>query len=63
MRLERQRAWRGGGGRARTVEIPRVTVPTNLRTEIVWADMVNSLSWAAAALIVVQMESFGVVNS
>jgi hypothetical protein len=63
MRLELQRAWRGGGGRARTVEIPRVTVPTNLRTEIVWADMVNSLSRAAAALIVVQMESFGVVNS
>jgi hypothetical protein len=40
-----------------------VTVPTNLRTEIVCADMVYSLQRAAAALIAVQMEGLGVENS
>jgi hypothetical protein len=63
MRLELQGAWRAGGGCARTVEMPRVTVPTNLRTEIVCADMVYSRQRAAAALMAVQVERLGVENS
>jgi hypothetical protein len=58
-----KRAWRGGGGCARTVEMPRLTVPTNLRIEIVRAAIVFTLQCAVAALIVAEMESLGVENS
>jgi hypothetical protein len=58
-----KRAWRGGGGCARTVEMPRLTVPTNLRMEIVRAAMVFTLQCAAVALIVAELESLGVETS
>jgi hypothetical protein len=49
-----------GGGFQRTVDIPRLTVPTNFRIDMVRAAMVCTVQLPDRAWVALVVESFGV---